>query len=96
MNIQKLDAYIRNSDGGGRTPVGRYNLDGENILIAEGYRPAGDPEFIDPHFDVMWVWAREGPMVAQRMRISAIHHPFQKQRAEIALADAKEFINAAH
>ena len=67
-----------------------------DILIAEGLRgPEDRPERAaenQTHFKIIWATDRGQMDVAFMLKMSAISHPIQKDRMDIVLGDARQWV----
>ena len=85
----------------GMVPVHKEPTPYGFILIAEGARKAimdGIPPERGTHFAVMWAIDRGAMDFAQEIPISAVEVPFQKDRIDVAILVAQQWIqdNAKH
>lgn len=96
-----LPAWTRFCERKGFTPIGRSEMPGANVYVAER-KERGNIASLDPiecttHWVVAWALEQkvnDGPAMTfgRTVKLRAIENPFQDQRIKAALTDAADHV----
>lgn len=80
----------------GLAPIAKVPTRHGDVYIAEGFRPpAANPRNDaerQSHFEMAWMIGRNGLDVGKPLKVGAVDWPLQSQRIEIAMRDARQWI----